>query len=171
MAAITLNQLNLLTLPAIDVLRGGWGAVAGFREEPGCYSVIATVSQKKVLPTMSRHDAAQHSRALIWALRKDNAASVANAVNRGNDAALNLYVGHSKNLLRRWASSNPHHKEADLRAVAYLLGLFFEIKSLKIHYLLTRDTGSAKFVESELIKLWKPVLNNRAPLVNLSPEH
>jgi hypothetical protein len=171
MTAITLNQLNLLTLPAIDVLKGGWGAVVRLPEETGCYSVIATVGQKKVLPTMSRHDAAQHSRALIWALQKDNAASVAAVVNKGSHAALNLYVGHSKNLLRRWASSNPHHKEADLRAVAYLLGLFFEIKSLKIHYLLTRDADSAKFVESGLIKLWKPVLNNRAPLVNLSPEY
>lgn len=168
MAAIALNQLNLLSLPAVDVLRGGWAAVEKLPSEPGCYAVMVTLAPRLNPVVMTASDRTRHSKALVWALGRANAVKVSEAISRGNGAVVSLYVGYSKSLVKRWAGSTPHHKEADLRAVVYLLGLFFDVRSLNIHYLLTRDGDSAKMIESYLIKLWQPALNNRAPIVNVT---
>jgi hypothetical protein len=164
MTAIALNQLSLLTLPSVDILRHGWAAAEGMPDQSGCYAAIVSLSAKSGSIQMGDADRTNHSKALVWALGRANAESIVSAVSRGNRAAVTLYVGYSKNLGGRWAGS-AHHKQNDLRAVVYLLGLFFDVRSLNLHYLLTHDDKQAKLIEGYLIDLWKPALNNKASIV------
>jgi hypothetical protein len=165
MAAIALNQLNLFSLPSVDINAGGWASVGELPTEPGCYAIAVRLAGRRTSAGMTQAERSRHSKAIVWALGHEVVRQSVEAVERGNEAMLTLYIGYSKNLQQRWAGRSPHHKQDDIRAVVHLLGLFFDVRSLHLHYLLASDGDKAKRIEGYLIRLWKPALNERAPLV------
>lgn len=168
MQTANLERLRLSSLPSINLLGAeSWQAVRNLPESPGIYCVVCTAANR---PN------AQLTQPLIRLARKifttKHLAPIIDITSRGSLAEVNLYVGMSGNLRKRWWAkdkeakviTSPHHKRDDLRLASYVLNTVFDVTSLRLHYGITRDRETAMKLEDLLIAIHEPVLNGLAPI-------
>lgn len=157
-------NLNILKLPSLDLRRNkGWGVVSGLPSAPGCYMVVAYFQKKQrnTLTYADRVKVANYAKSLLGKPVVD----IAQVVAKGHPAAVTLYIGYSKNLYRRWNGSTAHHKAKDLKHVISVLSGLFELSGLRMHFFTCPTGKNAKFLETELIRLWNPVTNGMGEIV------
>ena len=168
--AVSLADLDLRQLPSVDLLSTqGWWGVKRLPEAPGCYAVIATVKLREM-------DSSSNPQRLALIQRQARSVlgssflTMQTALKAGQWAQLVLYIGYSKDLRGRWAKDwdgdgNPdHHKFRDLNATGYLLNSLADLVDMRMHFLTTPEAEMAHEIEGHLIKLWRPILNDRPSL-------
>lgn len=168
--APSLADLDIRTLPSVDLLGpAGWWGVKRLPKKPGCYMVIATLKPRAFDRTHSpeRLEVAQGQALRVIGKEWKR---VQQAIGEGLWVQLVLYIGYSKSIEQRWNKDwdndgkPDHHKFIDLNATGYLLNTLFDLVDLRMHFLCADSAESAKAIEGYLIKLWRPLLNGRAPL-------
>lgn len=159
------NHLDLASLPSVDLLGlDGWQSVARLPKAPGIYTVIADVTSRPSV-SLTPSDLVRYQIAALQVFG-NHSQTIETITSRGNIARVNLYIGMSGNLHKRWTGrgQRQHHKLKSLQAMGSLLNVMYHVRSLRLHYGVTADRDTALRLEEYLIDLHQPVSNGKAAL-------